>query len=92
MDLIPLSLFDERVPVDQMSKLAEAFCRYILEYDIPEFDGPQNFVGSGFGKHVMPAVSFSLELVDFMGPRSPLFFRALKIDNSFLEKRASERA
>lgn len=81
---VPLAFFDPGVPADKLNELAESYQSFAKEYT-----GPKNRYGSGFGRPVMPAVSYGTDLTDLIGPSSKFFFQALKLDDSFMVQDSS---
>ena len=82
-ELVPLSLFSPLVPNEEKTEIAEklsAVCKETHERD--------NRHGTGFGKPLFPVIppEADLELVNFVGKDSWIFFDCLKMNSSFLEK------
>ena len=88
--LIPLVLWDRKLTANINQEVAHCLAQHLDGYS-----GPENRINYypeqlKCGKSVMPNVGFTSEYTDFVGSSSPIFFKCLHIDPSFLHKRQSE--
>lgn len=71
-DLIPLSLFNEKIHLETRTELANEIHNHKSDANLP------------IHKPNLPTIQATSELVDFVGPRSKILFELLKVPMDFL--------
>lgn len=85
-ELVGLSLFDETLPVEVKSAVAESMLQFV-----PMSNRLPNRHGRAFGKPCSPEdISFTTQLCDLVGPNSSFFFKALNLSPDFLGEPSSD--
>lgn len=74
-ELIPLSLFDEQLPLETRTKLAK---------EIHNFKSPATLP---IQKPQLPTLQATSEVIDFVGPRSKVLFELVKVPMDFLAEK-----
>jgi len=80
-EMIPVALFSDTVPKDELQYLAE---RLLMMQPGDDVTIPRNRFGTGFGKPKFPTITSTTRLGDLITDDSWFIFRLLEMDTEFL--------